>query len=63
MDLYPPRSLEVIFVASFFRPAALESLAVAMAMPTFSALKNRKNEFVKFSPLVTEAGIVKQGPI
>ncbi len=56
--LYPPRSLEVIFVASFFRPAALESLAVAMAMPAFSALQGRKNEFVKFSPLVTEAGIV-----
>ena len=46
--LYSPRPPEVIFVAFFFRPASLKSLAIATAMSAFFASQAEKINFSKF---------------
>ena len=58
--LYSARPPQVIFDFLFSRPAALQSLADAMASATFRALQAEKNRGVKFSPLVTARSIAPQ---
>ena len=57
--LYFPRDGQVIFDSFFFRPAALQMLAVALATPALCALQVKKIKFAKISPFHPEGSISK----
>jgi len=54
--IYPTRDDQVIFVSFFFRPAALQMLAVALAMSALCAFQVKKINSPKFH-LLTPRGV------